>query len=622
MLQKIKNYKTKYFSRKQKINTSDFKDSIILGKRLHALALKHFAWVYLAAISSVILISVLPYVSSKIQGDIIDVLMSVASGNAEVQILYKYFLIFMSITAFMSLLGIMNRILRSYTTRNFRIIFTDLVARKFSSINLQHYENPKLNDKFKRASENYHWIPNEFIWETFSIISDIAGLISGFLILFMFSPILILIVIITLIPTFISDYREAKEGWLVEEKESENFRQHWWIKFKLEDERALQEIWIFKIASYLADISDKIYKASMNQFAGLDKKYLKINIINSLISIVGFSIIMYFLFNSVIAGFISIGIFTFYLSTVRGFSSAMTSLMGNLSSMLGRVNYMRDIFAVLDLENEIINGEKLLVLDDENPPEIEFKDVWFKYPKSKRYIFKNLNLKIKSGENIAFVGKNGAGKTTFVKLLCRFYDVTKGQILLNGVDIKELNIDTWYDRMAFLSQDFVRYHFDVKTNIGLGKISEMDNLEKIKKAAIKSGADEFITKEFENGYNQVLSKKFTGGTEPSVGQWQKIALARAFFKDAPVLILDEPTSAIDPKSEYSIFNNIFAIDEKEKTDDKTILIISHRFSTVRNANRIIVLEGGEIVESGSHEELLKIGGIYKEAFDMQKKGYE
>ena len=247
-----------------------------------------------------------------------------------------------------------------------------------------------------------------------------------------------------------------------------------------------------------------------------------------------------------------------------------------------------------------------------NPPEIEFKNVSFSYPNSKKKVIKNLNLKVHSGENVALVGRNGAGKTTIVKLLCRFYDVTSGEILINGTNIKDVDLKDWYGYLGTLFQEFIKYDFTVKENICLGATNNFDE-KRMLQAAKQSGADSFI-KDLPNKYDQLLGKQFEGGVDLSIGQWQKIAIARAFYESAPVLILDEPTSAIDSLAEEQIFATI-----KEESKDKTVIIISHRFATVKKADYIYVIDEGVIKEQGTHVQLDALGGLYKQMYTAQQK---
>ena len=223
---------------------------------------------------------------------------------------------------------------------------------------------------------------------------------------------------------------------------------------------------------------------------------------------------------------------------------------------------------------------------------------------------------IEPGEDVALVGENGAGKSTIVKLLLRFYDPTEGLVLVDGHDLKELDQEDWYAKVGVLFQDFNQYtDFSVADNIAVGRVEVKQDKEAVHRAAVMAGAEPFI-KNYEKGFDNVLSRSYEGGIDPSGGQWQRIALARAFYRRASVLILDEPTSAIDAKGEYEIFQRI-----TETQKGKTTLIISHRFSTVRNAHKIVVFEHGKIVQAGTHEDLLRKGGLYKTMFELQAEGY-
>jgi len=278
---------------------------------------------------------------------------------------------------------------------------------------------------------------------------------------------------------------------------------------------------------------------------------------------------------------------------------------------------MKDLIALFEMKPTLADGDiKLPYL--ETPPSIEFRNVSFKYPKANKYVFKNLSFKIESGEEVALVGHNGAGKTTIVKLLARIYPVTKGEILINGININNLARDDWYKNLGILFQEFNFYtHLSVKENILVGKPMKEIDEKKIIEAAKKADAHNFIM-EYKNKYDQIMSEKIEGGIRPSTGQAQKIAIARFFYRNAPLAIFDEPTAAIDAVSEYKIFNTIYHFFE-----NKTVIIISHRFSTVRNADRIIVLDKGKIVEEGTHEKLVnKRNGIYRKSYKLQAEGYK
>jgi ATP-binding cassette subfamily B protein len=246
---------------------------------------------------------------------------------------------------------------------------------------------------------------------------------------------------------------------------------------------------------------------------------------------------------------------------------------------------------------------------------IEFRDVGFRYPDSEEWALRGVNLIIRPGEKIALVGHNGAGKTTLIKLLSRLYDPTEGSILIDDIDIRDLDPLELQQRIGVIFQDFVRYHLPVRENIGFGQIDAMDDVERIAAAARKSGA-QAVVEELPEGYETMLGRWFHDGHELSLGQWQKVALARAFMRDAEILVLDEPTASVDARAEYEIFQNFKAL-----TEGKMAILISHRFSTVRMADRIAVIQEGRIAELGTHDELLSRAGTYAELFSMQAEGY-
>ena len=251
------------------------------------------------------------------------------------------------------------------------------------------------------------------------------------------------------------------------------------------------------------------------------------------------------------------------------------------------------------------------------PPEIVFQNVSFKYPNTERYVLKNFSYTFKPALKYAIVGNNGAGKSTLIKLLFRFYDVSEGNILINGIDIKEYELESWYQNLGILFQNFVKFEYlNVKDNVLLGDIEADVSEENVYNSLVKADAEEFVSK-LPKGLHQILKKSVEGGIDLSGGQWQKLALARSFYRDSPILILDEPTSAIDAVAEAEIFERLF-----DYISNKTVLIVSHRFSTVRRADQILVINEGELVESGTHEELLQLGKLYANSFKIQAEGYK
>ncbi len=317
-----------------------------------------------------------------------------------------------------------------------------------------------------------------------------------------------------------------------------------------------------------------------------------------------------------VGGQISIGGMTLYLAVFRQSQTTFQGMFYNTSQLYESGLFLENLFGFLGIAPQMRSGEGIKV-----PRPIrqgfEFRDVSFRYPDREDWALRGVNLTIRPGEKIALVGANGAGKPTLIKLLTRLYDATEGQILLDGVDLREYDLEDLRDCVGVIFQDFVRYQVTARENIGFGQIKDLGNEARIIAAAERGGADEVMAK-LPGGYDTLLGRWFEKGAELSGGQWQKIALSRAYMREqADVLVLDEPTAALDAESEHKVFERF-----RELTRGRTSLLISHRFPTVRMADRIVVIEGGEVIEQGTHDELLAADGRYAELFRLQAMGYQ
>jgi ATP-binding cassette subfamily B protein len=306
---------------------------------------------------------------------------------------------------------------------------------------------------------------------------------------------------------------------------------------------------------------------------------------------------------------------TLYLTIFRQGQSTFQSILSGVGSIYENNLFMANLFDFLGIEPQMGIAGRIQKLPVPLRRGIEFRGVGFRYPDSEEWALRDIDLTIRPGEKIALVGPNGAGKTTLIKLLSRLYDPTEGTVLIDDIDIRELDPRELRQRVGVIFQDFVRYHVPARENVGFGQIDSLENTEQIIEAARKSGAHPII-EDLPEGYETMLGRWFHGGHELSIGQWQKIALARAFMRDAEILVLDEPTASLDAETEYEIFRRF-----QELTVGKMAILISHRFSTVRMADRIVVLQEGRIVEIGSHHDLLNQGGIYGHLFGLQAEGY-
>src|SRR6059058_1989544 len=365
------------------------------------------------------------------------------------------------------------------------------------------------------------------------------------------------------------------------------------------------------IPAFLVERFTKLSNQIYLENVALARRRLVAGAFLSLVGTAGYYSAYVYVIWRTVAGFLSIGTLTFLTGAIVQASSNIQQIFSTLSSIADQALFLTDLLAFFEMRPTIRSKPNALPTPSPILHGFEFRNVSFRYPGTSRLVLRDLNFRLGAGERVALIGENGEGKTTLVKLMTRLYDPEKGQVLLDGVDLREYNLEDLYRKIGVIFQDFVRYEMTARENIAIGQIEDLGNLERLQLAAKKSMADTVIGR-LPCGYEQMLGRRFEEGVDLSGGEWQKVALARAYLRDAQVLILDEPTAALDPRSEYAVFQR-FA----DLTAGKTALFISHRFSTVRMADRIVVLENGRIAEDGNHEELANLGGRYAEMFEMQ-----
>lgn len=543
-------------------------------------------------------------------------IVAVANKSADIQaisgILAVTFAVYMVQVLSFNFQDYFNRLL--YT--KVPIVLYQKILSKISSLDMAYFEDSEFKNTLEKVRDSYHYRPLNMMEALLFTFQSMVQIIVGAIIISQLSWILLVIILVVAIPELINRIKESELSWGIWDAKSKDRKKFWYVANLLQERDTVKELKIFNLPNWFLSEIKHVQQTIYEENKKIATKYLAGNSFLSLLGGAVYIGTLVFVIWKALLGLITIGGISYYVNVLTGFNQGIGGLFKNIVKLFSESLYVSSIFVVLDAESKVEISKNPIKLNLKSSPKIEFKSVDFKYAGAESYTLRDFNLTINPGEKVALVGENGAGKSTIIKLLARFYDVTSGEILINDVNIKDIDLADWYKSIGVLFQDFVRYEYPVKENIRFGKIDEIEDMKKIIEAATSAGADPVI-KKFAKGYEQMLGRTFEGGMELSAGQWQKIALARGFLRNAEVLVLDEPTSAIDAKAEAEIFNKV-----EKLSRDKTVIIISHRFSTVRNADKIYVIDGGKIVEDGSHETLMKLDGQYASLFKLQAKGYQ
>lgn len=484
-----------------------------------------------------------------------------------------------------------------------------------ATLDLDQFEDAVFYDKLERARQ-------QTVGRTVllsQVMSQVQDLITmGFLAtgLAVFNPWLIVLLVIAILPAFLGESYFNDQTYALSRSQTPERRELDYLRYIGASDETAKEIKMFSLSGFIIDR----FKVLSEQFY-VDNKRISVKrsvwgTLFALLGSFGYYAAYVFIIASTINGKLSIGELTFLAGSFRQLRSLLEGILSRFTTVSQGAIYLSDFFEFFEIQPKIHNTNKPRPFPNPIREGFTFENVGFRYLNSERWANRNLNFTLHPTEKVALVGENGAGKSTLVKLLARLYDPTEGRILLDGYDLKEYDLPELRKHIGIIFQDFLRYQMTFSQNIAAGNIDEKTNEELIRASARQSLADE-LAKKLPGGYEQMLGKRFAEGVELSGGEWQKVAIARAYMREAQLIILDEPTSALDARAEFQVFERF-----TELTQGKMAVLISHRFSTVRMADRIVVLDKGQIAEIGTHDDLLAKGGRYAELFQLQAMGYQ
>jgi ATP-binding cassette subfamily B protein len=575
------------------------------------------AMIALRALSSVI-----PVTAFWVGKLILDSVIAARAGTGDLAHLWKYVAVELGIVLIGEVLARASSLIESLLGDLFSNAMSVRLMEHAATLDLAQFEDPEFYDHLERARRQ--------TVGRMALLTVLLSMSQGALTLLTlagaliaYNPWLLLLLVIAVIPSFLGETHFASLGYSLLFRWTPERRQLDYLRFVGASDKTAKEVQMFGLAPWLTERYRALSQRFYDENRSLSIRRGAVSAVFSILGTIGYYAAYVIVLLNAVRGEITIGTLTFLAASFSRGRDVIQGILMSASNVYEQALYLRDLFVFLDMRPTIESPPNAQAVPAKLQSGFVFEDVGFRYPGSDRWAVRNVDLVLKPGERVALVGENGAGKTTITKLMARLYDPTEGRITLDGIDLREYNLVSLRHAIGVIFQDFVRYDMRFDENIGVGEIDSVRaDLDKNNgtSAAITNAAENSLAASllprFTKGYQQMLGRRFDDGVDLSGGEWQKIALARAYIRDAQVLILDEPTAALDARAEYEVFLRF-----SELVAGRMAVLISHRFSTVRMADRIIVLRHGKVEEQGSHEELLSKHGLYEELFTMQAAGY-
>ncbi|OAB43502.1 ABC transporter ATP-binding protein [Paenibacillus glacialis] len=512
--------------------------------------------------------------------------------------------------------NIMNNVCRYFESNQADYMnkyITELTLDKIDRMEMDNFDNVELYDCIQKVNNESAQHSMNILRTLILVLQNFSSMAGAIAIFLDFGPIILLISFFACLPSLIINIKMSSKQFDIFTKRFERLRFINYLKSIIITYENIKEVKVNRLNSYFKTTIINDFNTFLKEDKKIRKKFsVQSSMTNVLENIVSYGFQIYILIK-VVSRNLTLGDLTLFISTLSNFQNSIQNILSSISSLYYDALYIQNLFSLLGRETP--NKEVASTTYPTHFEKIEFQNVYFKYPGREEFVLKNISFVLSAKKSYSIVGLNGSGKTTLVKLLLRLYKPASGNILIDGININDIDLEEFYKHIGVVFQDFIKYPFDIEKNIALGSIDELNNFSKVKRAAEQAGADRFI-EELPLKYATMLNKEWSEATQLSLGQWQRLAISRAFMSNSSILILDEPTASLDAEAEFELFTKF-----RDLMFDKTTILITHRLSTIRLVDEILVLKDGQVLESGSHDTLLRYNGEYARLYKMQSDMY-